>query len=128
MTAYESPITMLKTVWKSDRKYLRYSKIGTKILTMFNFLLQHIAHDFEASQPLLNATSYVSSIAACGLGYKHANFELPFSNRMVRITCFDINFVKFTMSWTVALEISKAQTTRSGKVRSSRLLGVSTYG
>ena len=36
---------------------------------MFNFLSQHIARDFEASQPLLDAPSQVCSIASCGLGY-----------------------------------------------------------
>ena len=49
-------------------KRLRYSKIGTKILRMFNLLSQHIACDFEASQPLLNAPSQVCSIASCGTG------------------------------------------------------------
>ena len=36
---------------------------------MFNFLSQHIAHDFEASQSLLDAPSQVCSIASCGPGY-----------------------------------------------------------
>ena len=62
------PIPMLLTVCQSHNKLLRYSKFGTKILSMFNFLSQHIARDFEASQPLLNAPSQVCSIASCGLG------------------------------------------------------------
>ena len=52
MTAYGITITIMKTVWKSGSKQQRYSKIRTKILSMFSFLSQHIAHDFEASQHL----------------------------------------------------------------------------
>ena len=63
------PILMLLTVCQSHNKRLRYSKIRTKILSMFNFLSQHIACDFETSQPLFNAASQVCSIASCGLGY-----------------------------------------------------------
>ena len=61
-------ITMLKSAWKSVDKELRYSKISSKILSMLNFLLQHIACDFEASQRLWNTPWQVCSIAACGPG------------------------------------------------------------
>ena len=68
MKAHQIPIKMLKVVWNSNNKYLRYSKIGTKILSMLNFLSQHIACDFRTSQHKWNAPSQVNDIAACGPG------------------------------------------------------------
>ena len=59
-------ITVLKTVCKSDNKWLRYPNIGSKITNMLENASQGIACDFGASQQLLNVPSLVSSIAACG--------------------------------------------------------------
>ena len=44
---------------------------------MFIFLTQHIAHDFEASQPLLDAPSQVCSITSCGPGFIFLLFNQP---------------------------------------------------
>ena len=41
----------------------------SKILSMLNFLSQHIACDFEPSQLLWNVPSQLCSIVACGPGY-----------------------------------------------------------
>ena len=50
MEAYRIPITMLKTVWNSDNKWLRYSKIGSKNSNMLENASQIIACYFDASQ------------------------------------------------------------------------------
>ena len=57
-------------------------QIGSKILCMLNFLSQHIACDFKASQRLWNTPSQVCSIAACGPGY-----ILPRAHAAMLYTC-----------------------------------------
>ena len=49
MNAHPFPITMLKYVCKSVGKQLRYSAINSKILSMLNFLSQHITCSSEAN-------------------------------------------------------------------------------
>ena len=42
MQVYSIPITMLQILWKSDNKWLRYSKIGSKILNRLELTSQSI--------------------------------------------------------------------------------------
>ena len=69
MEAYAIAITMLQTVWKSDNKWLRYSKNGSKITSMLENASQTIACDFPASQVHLNIPLWMYSIAACGFAF-----------------------------------------------------------
>ena len=50
--SYEITITMLQTVRKSDNKWPRYSKIGSKNSNMLENASQSIACYFDASQGL----------------------------------------------------------------------------
>ena len=43
INAHENLRFMMKTIWRSDEKWLRYQRIASKIFTMLNLLLHAIA-------------------------------------------------------------------------------------
>ena len=60
MKMHEQLIILLKTVWKSENKELRYSRIGSKVFDMFEFASQSIACEFAELQELWDVPSLVA--------------------------------------------------------------------
>ena len=69
------PINMLKTVWKSDNKYLRHSNIGSKVINMLINSLQNIACYVAVPQELWGVLSWIYSIASCDRALKGTNTQ-----------------------------------------------------
>ena len=66
MKAHQMFITMMQTVYKSDDKKLRYSKIGSEITNMLEDASQHIACDFDTSQGVQHRNVWLGLKAAEG--------------------------------------------------------------